>query len=134
MYGLRRPTRPIASCTVADPNARSRSTASRSARTMLRYTTPSSYMTLSPDSAALCLQYGVEPREHPARVALVHELALLLAQVGRRFDVAPGVVEVMAGLWIHAADRADHLGREQNVLDGDHLRQQVDAGLVIDAR
>src|SRR5438093_6860212 len=112
MYGLSKPTRPIASCTVAEPKARKRSAASRSARSMLRYTTPSSYIAVSP-SAALCLQCGIQPREHAASVALVDEEALFLGEVRRRIDVAPRVVVRVAGLRIDAAHRADHLGGEE---------------------
>jgi hypothetical protein len=48
-------------------------------------------------------------------------------------DVALGVVEVKPGLGVDAAHRADHLRGEQDVVDRDHLEQQVDARLVIDA-
>jgi hypothetical protein len=40
MYGFMRPTRPIASWIVATPSFDSLATAARSARTMLRLTTP----------------------------------------------------------------------------------------------
>jgi hypothetical protein len=39
----------------------------------------------------------------------------------------------MPGLGIDTAHRADHLAGEQDVLDGDNFRQQIDAGLVIHA-
>src|SRR5881409_422296 len=99
---------------------------------MLRYTTPSSYMA-GPPSAALCLERGIEPREHVARVALIDEEALFLVEIGRRIDIAPRVVVGVAGLRIDAAHRADHLGGKQDVLHRNHLRQQIDARLVIDA-
>jgi hypothetical protein len=34
---------------------------------------------------------------------------------------------------VDATHGADHLAGEQDVLDGDHLGQQIDAGLVVDA-
>ena len=42
-------------------------------------------------------------------------------------DVALRVVVVMPGLRIDAAHRADHLRGEQDVVDRDHLQQQLDA-------
>ena len=45
--------------------------------------------------------------------------------------IALGVVKVMAGFRVDAAHRTDHFRREQDVLDRDHLGQQVDAGLVV---
>ena len=48
-------------------------------------------------------------------------------------DVAAGVVEVVTGAGVDIPDGADHLGGEQDVVGGDDLEQQVDAGLVVDA-
>src|SRR5215217_725963 len=128
MYGFIRPTRPIASCTVAEPKRLSCSTTARSARSILRLTIPSSYISLP-----LCFQSGVEPREHAPRVAFVDLVAIVADDDRRRLDVALGVVVVVAGLRIDAAHRADHLAREQDVVDRDHRGQQVDAGLVVHA-
>ena len=69
----------------------------------------------------------------PARVALEDLGACRRGGRPRRVDVALGVVVVVAGLGIDAAHRADHLRGEQDVLDRDHLEQQVDARLVVDA-
>src|SRR6516165_7925345 len=128
MYGFIRPTRPIASCTVAEPNGASRSTAARSARAILRLTTPISYISFPP-----CLERGVEPRKHPPRIAFVDLVPVVADDDRRRLDVALGVVVVMTGLRVDAAHSTDHLAREQDVVDRDHLREQVDARLVIDA-
>src|SRR5687767_7930292 len=106
MMGFIRPTRPIASCTVATPNDASRSAAARSARTMLRLTMPIWYMSL-----ASLLQCGVESRVDAACVAFVNLRALFSTEPGR-FDITFGVVVVVAGLWVHAAHRADHLAGE----------------------
>src|SRR5262249_50421109 len=60
----------------------------------------------------------------------------LLAVIGahaERVDVARGCVVVVAGLRIDAAHRADHLRGEQDVVGRDHLEEEIDAGLVIDA-
>jgi hypothetical protein len=55
------------------------------------------------------------------------------AELRAGLDVALGVVVVEAGLGVDAAHRADHLAGEQDVVDRDHLGQQVDARLVVDA-
>src|SRR5580658_2080309 len=125
------PTRPIASCTVATPNCPSASTASRSARLILRLTTPSSVIASS--LTASRLQRLVETRIDAPRVALVDLVALLGAEIARRLDIALGVVIMMSGLRVDPPDRADHFAGEQDIVDRDHLGQQVDARLVIDA-
>ena len=48
-------------------------------------------------------------------------------------DVDERVVPGDAGLRIGAAHRAEHLGGEQDVVSGNHLVQQVDSRLVVDA-
>src|SRR5208337_956055 len=126
-----RPTRPMASWTVATPRAASASTEARSARWILRRTTPNSVMASS--SSSLGLQRPVEARIDAARVGFVDLVALIAGQVQRRLDVALGVVVMMAGLGIDAAHRADHFAGEQDVVDRDHFGQQVDARLVVDA-
>src|SRR5687768_16090391 len=128
MYGFSRPTRPIASCTVAEPKRASSSAAARSARTMLRFTTPSSYISLP-----LGFQRRIQAWEHAARVAFVDHLLLLGRQDRRGLDVALGVVVIEARLRVDAAHGADHFAGEQDVLHRDHLGQQVDARLVVDA-
>src|SRR5436309_229139 len=80
-------------------------------------------------SGDLVLQAAVDA----ARVALVDLAAVLVADADR-VDVALGVVVVVAGLRVDAAHGADHLRGEENVVGGEHLEQEVDAGLVIDAR
>ena len=52
----------------------------------------------------------------------------------RSLDVALGVIVMVSRLRIDAAHRADHLARKQDIADGDHAGEQIDAGLVIDAR
>src|SRR5215469_4406107 len=99
----------MASCTVAEPSAPSFVATSPLARWMLRYTTPSSYM-----SKSFCLERRIQARIHAARVAFVN----LVARFGldaRRLDIALRVVEIMPRFRIDAAHRADHLAREQNV-------------------
>src|SRR4051794_2550924 len=98
-----RPTRPMASCTVAEPKGASLSTAARSARLMLRLTIPSSVMVLSftGRSPSTRRRAWIDA----ARVALVDLVAVLGAQVLRRFDVALRIVEVMPGLRVDRAHR-----------------------------
>src|SRR5262245_6254258 len=117
---------------VATPKRDSFSTAALSAHTILRLTIPRSFI------AALILltprlQRRVEAREHAPCIALEDLLAILGAQRGRSLDVALGVVVVETGFGIDAADRADHFAGEQHVVDRNHLGEQVNAGLVIDA-
>src|SRR5437773_6675956 len=73
----------------------------------------------------------LEPAVDPARVAL-EDLAPILGAELERLDVALGVVVVAAGLGVDAADRADHLRGEQDVVDGDHPVPACDPGLVVD--
>jgi len=75
----------------------------------------------------------IETRVYPAGVALINLGAVGLGQAGP-VDVALGVVEVVAGLRVDAPDGAHHLGSEQDVIGVDDLKEQVDAGLVVDAR
>src|SRR3989441_6508404 len=77
-------------------------------------------------------QLGLQAAVDPARVAL-EDLAPVLVAEPERLDVALGVVEVVPGLRVDAPDRADHLGGEENVIDGDDLEQEIDPGLMIDA-
>lgn len=42
------------------------------------------------------------------------------------------VVKIVAGFRIDAAHRADHLAREQDVVNGNHASQQIDTRLMID--
>src|SRR6185437_1542800 len=60
---------------------------------------------------------------------------LLLVGGGDRglVDVAFGVVEMMPGLGIDTAHRADHLRGKEDVVDRDHLGEEINARLVIDA-
>src|SRR5215831_14711307 len=127
MYGWRSPVRPIASCTLAVPNAPSLAAISLSARRMLRYTTPISYM-----SASFRFQRCVEARIDAPRVAFV-DLAARPGLDRSRVDVAPGVVVMVAGGRVDAAHRADHLAREQDVVDRNDAGEQVDPRLVVDA-
>src|ERR1700683_4397745 len=116
---------------VATPKRDSFSTAALSARTMLRLTMPRSFSGMFM-LLAFRFQRGVEAREHPPCIALIDLLLVRRAQHRRGLDVALGVVIGKAGFRIDAAHRADHLAGEQDVVDRNHLREQVDAGLVID--
>jgi hypothetical protein len=79
----------------------------------------------------LLLQARHPVAEHAAGIAF-EDLLPHRHQVGR-FDVALGVVVVVAGFRIDAAHRADHFAGKQHVVHRDHLGQQVDARLVVDA-
>src|SRR5664279_4455467 len=120
MQVFMRPMRPIASCTVATPKRASLATAAPSARTMLRLTTPRSFMLMRQSSDVLSLaplrpQRGVEPGVDTARVAFVDLVPILRAQ-RRRVDIALRVVEIVACLGVDAAHGADHLRSEQHVV------------------
>ena len=73
-----------------------------------------------------------ETREDSQGVALEHPGLVGVGQ-GRALDVAFGVVVVEAAARIDPTHRADHLRTEQDVFDGDHVEQKVDARLVVDA-
>src|SRR5882672_9411501 len=85
-------------------------------------------------SAIVCssVTSAAQARVDAARVAL-EDLLLVGGGKRERVDVALGVVVVVAGLRVDAPHRAHHLGGEQDVVDGDDLGQQIDAGLVVDA-
>src|SRR5450756_1019085 len=110
---------------VATPKRDSFSTAALSARTMLRLTTPRSFIGILM-SLSLRFQRRVEPREHAPRIAFVDLFPVRRAQVHRALDVALGVVEGKTGLGIDALHRADHLAGEQDVVHRDHLGQKID--------
>src|SRR6516165_9596120 len=120
-----RPTRPIASCTVAEPNWASRSTAPRFARLIFRLTTPRSVMLFSS-----CLQGQIETWVDAPCIALVNLVTILAAEVLCRLDIALRIVVVEAGLGIDPAHGADHLAGEQDVVDRNDLCQQIDARLM----
>src|SRR3954471_3271734 len=80
-----------------------------------------------------CLLLRLPPRIDALSVVLEDFLPFRCIEGRVALYVALGVVVVLAGLRIDAAHRAYHLGSEQDVLDGNHLEQQVDARLVIDA-
>src|SRR5450755_1884636 len=94
---------------------------------MLRLTIPSSYMSLP-----LRFESGVQPRENAPRVAFVDLVPIVADDDRRGLDVAPGVIVVVARFRIDATHRTDHLAGKQDVVDGDHLGQQIDAGLMVD--
>src|SRR6476659_5289056 len=114
MFGVIRPTRPIASWTVAVPNAASLPATSASARWMFRYTTPISYMSLP-----FLRERGGEARVDAPRVAFVDLGALGRRQLRGPLDVAPGVVVVVARLGGGRVVRNDHLARQQAVVERD---------------
>jgi acyl-CoA dehydrogenase len=78
------------------------------------------------------LEPGVQARVHAPGVQLEDLRAVLLGE-RRLVDIAPRVVPREVAVGVVAADRAEHLGREQDVGRLDHGGQQVDARLVVDA-
>src|SRR6185437_10777837 len=84
-------------------------------------------------SGRALLKVGIKPAVNTARIALKDLCLVFRTQCRKGVDIAAGVVEVIAGLRVDTADRADHFRGKQNVLDGDDLRQKLDAGAVIDA-
>src|SRR3990172_7969413 len=130
-----RPERPGASCRVATPNRESAATTPASGRwiwrTAIELMEP--FLSGGPDSQAARLQRPVEPWIDAARVAFEDLAAICRSEVRGGLDVAPRVVIVEPCLRIDALHRAEHLGREQDVVRGNHARQQVDARLVVDA-
>jgi aminopeptidase N len=77
-------------------------------------------------------QRRVQSRVDAPDVALEDASAVLGVQ-RRLVDVALGVVPGEVAVGVVAANRAQHLRREQDVGRLDHGGQQVDAGLVVDA-
>ncbi len=75
-----------------------------------------------------------EARVYLQRVALENLSLILGAEPGNPVNVALRVVEVVSCLRIDALDRAHHFRREQDVVGGNYFREQVDPGLVVDAR
>src|SRR5690606_8540359 len=142
MYGRMRPTRPIASWMVATPYFESSATSAGSGRSMRVRTIPrlfrrilfSSWVVRVPVSETSGGERAIQARVDATRVPLEDLGSLRVVEVGRGVDVAPGVVEVVAGARVDAADRADHLAGEQDVLRRHDLGEQVDARLVVDAR
>src|SRR5450830_1137165 len=129
----------MASCTVATLNCANCATTALSARTMPRLTMPSRLFSdsfiilLQVKSTALGRQDGVEAREHPARITFINQRAVGIAENRRAFDIALGVVVMVAGLRIDAAYGADHLRGEQHVFYRNDGIEQIDTGLVVDA-
>src|SRR6516225_6947357 len=78
-------------------------------------------------------RFGLEAAIHLAGIALENLAPLGIAQPRRLVDVALGVIEVKTGLRVDPLDRADHLGREQDVVGRHHFGEQIDAWLMIDA-
>lgn len=70
--------------------------------------------------------------KHPAGIAFQDDVSFDLADI-ERVDVAFGIVEIEPGGRNDPAHRTTHLATEQDVLVVDHVGQQIDAGLVIDA-
>src|SRR5512134_620378 len=156
MYGRSSPVRPCASCTVATPCWPSVRITSESARRMLRtivgfiqlsvFSLQSSVVSrqLSLVSRQLSLvschlsvvscifESCVDPRVHLADVPF-EDPALRAVVYCRGVDVALRIVVVVARLRIDAANGADHLRTEEDVVCRHHLEQQVDARLVVHA-
>src|SRR5215218_3844360 len=79
-------------------------------------------------------QPNVEPRVYPAGIALEDLFAVVLVQGADLVDVALGVVIGVTCLRIDTLDGAEHLGSKQDVVDRDHLGEQLDPRKMIDAR
>src|SRR5438874_775559 len=99
----------MAACMVAEPIFASASAGCASARLMLRWTIPISYMVVLLDSFPALLQRCVQPRKHAPRVAFEDRVLVLRRQLLAGIDVALGVVVVVAGGGIDTAHSADHL-------------------------
>src|SRR5262249_16645780 len=78
-------------------------------------------------------QYPVEARKDSTRVAFKNAALFLLRDV-ERVDIAPGIVEVEAGLRVDTPHSPDHLGAEQNVFVVDNADEQIDTRLMVHAR
>src|SRR3954467_14064260 len=78
-------------------------------------------------------QLRVEPGIDAACVELEDLPAIALGQV-EGIEVALRVVPVEAGLRVDPADGTQHLGREEDVLDVDHVAQERDTGVVVHTR
>src|SRR5699024_8509051 len=76
----------------------------------------------------------VEAGRDAAGVRFEDLLALLGGEGRGGIDVALRVIEVVTGARVDVAYGADHLAGEEDVADGDHVGQQVDPWLVVDAR
>src|SRR4051812_18735301 len=71
-------------------------------------------------------------RKYPPGVAFEYFLFVRSAERAV-LNIALRIVVMMPAFRVDAAHRADHLGGEQDVLRRDHLEQQVDSRLVVDA-
>src|SRR5262245_42248272 len=82
--------------------------------------------------AAAPRELCVQPRIDPPCISFEDLVAARLVQALHLVDVALGVVVMMTGFRIDALDRPQHFRGEQDVVDRDDLRQQLDAWIVID--
>src|ERR1700681_3268896 len=78
------------------------------------------------------LEYFPQPRKYLARVAFEDIVAVAVAQA-EGIDIALRVVEILPRLRIDSPHRAHHFRAEDDVVGGNHLEQQLDAGQMIDA-
>src|SRR5258708_3043274 len=78
------------------------------------------------------LEYFSQPRKYFARVAFEDLAAVAVAQ-GQGIYIALRIVEIIPGLRIDSPHRAHHFRAEDDVVGGNHLEQQLDAGQMIDA-
>src|SRR5688572_9555268 len=78
-------------------------------------------------------ELGVEARIDAPCISFENLVAACLVESVEGDEVALGVLVMVPGLRIDALDRAQHLRREQDVIDRDDLRQQLDARIVVDA-
>src|SRR3954451_1168812 len=74
----------------------------------------------------------VETRINASSIQLKDSMLVCLRDV-ERIDVALRVVEVLTRLWVNAANSTDHFRTEQDVVYIDHLGEQIDTRLMIDA-
>src|ERR1700753_2552106 len=74
-----------------------------------------------------------QPRKNPPRVVLKNLLLIPRTQ-RQRIDITLRIVIVVPRPRVDTAHSAHHFRPEQDVVDWNHLRQQLDAGQVINTR
>src|SRR5271165_5335129 len=88
---------------------------------------------LCTDNNPLLLNLLGQARINLQRVGLENFLLIRRAQDGGSVDVAPRVIEVMAGFRIDALDSADHFRGEQNIVGRNDFAHAVDSRLMVHA-
>lgn len=84
---------------------------------------------------AICLprDLGAEPPIHTQSIVLEDLASIAVPKLRTGDDVSTSIVVVKSSCWIYALNRAQHFGRKENIIDGYHLGQEIDSGLMIDA-